>query len=646
MSHKLLQIYYQLVLRRPAITLLMVALLLGWLGWHARDFRLDASADSLVLENDADLRSYRQFRERYGSDDALVISYTLKGELFTEEALKGLRLLRDELNQLDSVASVTSILDVPLLDSPRITYGDLEDEVRTLETPGVDLQLARREFLTSPLYRDLILSADGHTTALQLNLAPDTIYQLLLSRRNTLREKKLLDTITQAEEQELAKVSADFKAYSATAVDREAKNIETIRTIMKQHRDRADLHLGGVSMIVSDMIEFIRHDLLIFGIGVLLFLIGILATIFRQARWVFLPMICCAAAVLFMFGILGLFDWRVTVVSSNFTSLLLIITLSLTIHLIVRYHELHTGNPGVSQKTLVLEMVRSKALPCLYTALTTIVAFISLLVSDIRPVIDFGWMMAIGICAAFVLSFVLFPAALMMLPARHFTPRLDLTGALTRGCANWITNHGKLTLVTFAMIGIFSLIGIMQLTVENRFIDNFKSSTEIYQGMALIDRQLGGTTPLDVIINADPDFKSQASIDAEDDWKDDDPFAEIGTDAGLTSSSYWYNNRRLGLVQDIHNYLEDLPESGKVISLATAMELMRQLNGDQMPDDLMLAVIHKKLPPDIEATLFSPYMSEDGNQLRFAIRVIDSDPSLKRGALLKKSGLIYRPNFN
>lgn len=646
MSHTLLRIYNRLVIRRPVVTLLIIALLLGLLGWHAVDFRLDASADSLVLENDPGLRLYRELRQVYGSDDALIISYTPEAEIFTSETLDRLRRLRDDLAQLDRVASVTSILDVPLLDSPRITYSDLENDVRTLDTPGVDLQLARREFLTSPLYRDLILSADGRTTALQLNLAPDTRYQQLLTQRNTLRQKKQLGPLTSAEELELQQVSAEFKIYSAKAIDREAGDIAEIRSIMDRHRTGTDLHLGGVSMIVSDMIDFIRHDLMIFGIGVLLFLIGTLATIFRQPRWVFLPMLCCAAAVLFMFGILGLFDWRVTVVSSNFTSLLLIITLSLTIHLIVRYHELQLGNPSASQTTLVLEMVRSKALPCLYTALTTIVAFVSLLVSGIRPVIDFGWMMAIGICAAFILSFVLFPAALVLLPPRSFTPRLDLTGALTRGCATWITRHGRLTLVLFALIGVFSAIGIMQLTVENRFIDNFKSDTEIYQGMALIDRQLGGTTPLDVVINADPDFRAQAAIDTEDDWEEDDPFAEVGADAGLTASSYWYNIQQFDLLKGIHRYLEELPESGKVISLATSIEMMRQLNGDQVPDNLMLAIIHKKLPPDIEATLFDPYMTKDGNQVRFALRVIDSDPRLKRSALLKKISTDLQTQFD
>jgi len=631
----LLRLYNRLILRRPWFSLLAVLLLVGLLGWHARDFRLDASADSLVLENDTALKSYRQIRDRYGADNFLIVSFSPKDEIFSPPVLEKLRQLRDDLRQLQNVSSVTSILDVPLLDSPRLSFSDLDKQVRTLETPGVDLQLARKEFLTSPLYQNLILSPDGRTTALQVNLRPDATYNALLHRRSILRQLQLAGPLSSEESRELKQVSAEFKAYSSAALDREGELISKVRTVLRKHAASADLHLGGVSMIVADMIDFIRHDLLTFGIGVLLFLVAMLATIFRQIRWVVLPMLCCAATVLVMFGILGLSDWRLTVVSSNFTSLLLIITLSLTIHLVVRYHELHSVNPGVSQRTLVLATVRSKFLPSLYTALTTVVAFASLLISGIRPVIDFGWMMALGISVAFILSFILFPAGLALLRPRHFTPRFDVTGHLTNWCANWVTRHGRITLAIFTVLGLFSIAGILQLTVENRFIDNFKSDTEIYQGMALIDRQLGGTTPLDVVIDADPAFNHRVAIDQQDDWMDD-PFAEVGQDAGLTATSYWYNDQRTELLQAIHQYLDKLPESGKVLSLATAMALMRQLNGDKPPDNLMLAVIHKKLPEDIERALFAPYMTSDGNQLRFSLRIIDSDPDLRRNALLQK----------
>lgn len=628
-------LYARLVLDHPVATLAAVLALIVLIGFFARDFRLDASADSLVLENDPDLRYYRSIRARYGSDDFLVITYSPRAELFSPQSLADLRRLRQSLLQMERVESVVSILDAPLIDSPRVDLEDLQQQVRTLESPDTDVGLARREFLSSALYSNLLLSPDGRTTALQVFFRRDARYQDLLQRREALREKDLGGGLTAGDARELEAVSAEFRDYSAALVDRESADIAEVRAIMERHRASADLHLGGIPMIVSDMIDFIRRDLASFGLGVLVFLVIMLATIFRRLRWVILPMLCCFGSVMFMFGYLGLVQWRVTVVSSNFTSLMLIITLSLTVHLVVRYHELHAEAPGADQRTLVLETMAGKALPSLYTALTTIVAFASLLMSDIRPVIDFGWMMAIGVSVSFLLSFVLFPAGLMLLKPSSFVPRRDLTGALTRGFARLIERHGPLTLGVFLLIALLSAVGVSRLRVENRFIDHFHETTEIYQGMELIDRQLGGTTPLDVIVDADRGFyasRAQERPQAEE----DDPFAEEEGEAGLSGTSYWYNGYRLDEVRGIHDYLDRLPESGKVLSMATTFGLMRQLNRDKPLDNFSLAVIYKKLPPEIEQVLFHPYMSADGNQLRFALRVFESDPSLRRSELLAK----------
>jgi predicted RND superfamily exporter protein len=614
-------------------------LILG-IGSYARDFRLDASADSLLLENDQDLKYFRSINSEYGSAEFLVITYSPQQDLYAPETLKDLRKLRDSLQKIDRVASVLSILDVPLIDSPRLSLGDLKNGIRTLETPGIDINLVRKEFATSPFYKDLLVSPDAKTTALQVILKQDKIYQSLLQQRNMLREKKLISPLSAAETIQLKQVSQKFDQHSRIVAEQEAVDIAKIRAVMKQHQEQAQLFLGGVPMIVADMINFIRHDLVSFGLGVLVFLIVMLYLIFRSPRWIILPMVCCFSSVVFMFGFLGLIGWKVTVVSSNFTSLLLIITLSLCVHLIVRYNELYDEIPGADQATMVKEMVRSKVIPSIYTTLTTIVAFASLLTSDIRPVIDFGWMMAIGISFSLLITFAIFPAGLMLLkkPIR-FSPRFDITGIITRHCAHWVEYRSKSTLAIFAALVIISLVGISQLTVENRFIDYFKPTTEIYQGMLLIDQQLGGTTPLDVIIDADPDFltqKAQEKIIEEDDFFADDFFDEEKVEEGLSGSSYWYNSYQVDNLKSIQNYLDGLPETGKVLSMATTMEMMQQLNEDHPLDNISLAVIHKKLPESIKNSLFRPYMSDDRNQVRFSLRVIDSHPDLHRAELLKK----------
>ncbi len=640
MSEIIMKIYTSTILKHPIVTIILMLCLVIGVGSYARDFRLDASADSLLLENDQDLKYYRSINAKYGSADFLVISYSPKQDLYAPETLEDLGKLSDSLLKIERVATVFSILDAPLIDSPRLTLSDLSKTIRTLETPGVDVNLARKEFQTSPFYKDLLVSPDGKTTALQVIFKRDKTYHSLLQQRNRLREKKLETTLTAAETLQLEQLVSAFDKYSQKVSEQEAIDIATIRTIMKQHHTKAELFLGGVPMIVADMISFIRHDLAAFGIGVLVFLVSMLFLIFRRPRWVILPMLCCFASVAFMFGFLGLIGWKVTVVSSNFTSLLLIITLSLSVHLIVRYNELFAEIPDASQATMVQEMVRSKAVPSIFTALTTIVAFASLLTSDIRPVIDFGWMMAIGICFSLLISFALFPASLMLFKKPvAFTPKHDVTGFITTICAHWVEHRGKLTLAVFAALVIISAIGISKLTVENRFIDYFKPTTEIYQGMVLIDKQLGGTTPLDVILDADPGFFTDQP--EEKGVEEDDPFADdfFGDEeevAGLSGSSYWYNSYQIETLKNIHNYLDELPETGKVLSMATTLTMMQQLNEDLPLDNISLAVIHKKLPKVIKDSLFHPYMSEDGNQVRFSLRIIDSNPKLRRAELLNK----------
>ncbi len=634
-SHLLAGYYDALVLQRPAIVLLIAALATAFFGLHAPGFKLDASADSLVLENDQALRYYRAIRARYGSDDNLIVTYTPHGDLFSDAVLDDIRVLRNSLDGLERVESVVSLLDAPLISSPPVTLTELSREVRTLDSQGTDRALARLEFTTSPLYRNLLISPDGKTTALQVNFRRDETYHELLERRDRLRIKDLDDNLTKQERAELAAVSRQFDEYSASQLDQQNADIATVRTILDRHRDRADLYLGGVPMIVADSIEYIRHDLFTFGVGVVCFLILLLAIAFRKFRWVLLPMMTCTITGLIMVGWLGFVDWPVTVVSSNFISLLLIITLSLTIHLIVRYRELHAERPDAGQHELVRETVRTKIGSCFYTALTTIVAFGSLLFSGIRPVIDFGWMMAVGITIAFILAFTLFPAVLMLLDPGTPARLRDITGAITRFFARLIRKFSRSVLAVFALVMILSVIGITMLTVENRFIDYFKDDTEIYRGMELIDRRLGGTTPLDVIIDAPPEPVVNEEKFADDEFMDD-LFPEPEGEAGITGTSYWFNTYMLGEVTAIHDFLDELPETGKVLSIVTATRMLETLNNGKPIDDFFLSILFKKLPEGIKASLFSPYLSEDGDQLRFGIRVFESDPSLQREALIQK----------
>ncbi len=243
----------------------------------------------------------------------------------------------------------------------------------------------------------------------------DEEYIRMRDRRDDLREMQMSRELATEEAIELGELESEIDLYNQSQMQQQDQDIAAVREIMARHSASASLHLGGVPMIVADSMDFIRHDLAVFGVAILFFLILILASAFRKRRWILLPLLTCATTCVFMLGLLGLLDWRVTVVSSNFVSLLMILCLALTLHIIVRFREMHMQQPDADMHTLVSETVRRIVKPCFYTALTTIVAFGSLLVSGIRPVIDFGWMMSIGIVVAFVYSFTLFPATLMLL---------------------------------------------------------------------------------------------------------------------------------------------------------------------------------------------------------------------------------------
>ena len=634
MKTSLKLIYKQLVLERPATTLFITLLFAAFLGIFISEFKLDATSDSLVLENDEDLRYYRSIRARYGSDDYLIITYTPYSDLFSKQILDDIRTLKSELEQITRVESVTSILDVPLINSPKINLSQLQESTPTLTSPGMDVTLAKKEFRESPLYSDHLVSQDGKTTTLQVIFKHDETYQGLREKRENLREKRLLKTLTDQESRELDEISTQFKHYSEALLDQEQADIASIRKTLNNHRNKAEIHLGGIPMIVSDIIDYIRHDIRVFGLGVLCFLLLLLTAFFRKPRWVILPMIVCSIASLSMIGILGLMEWRVTVVSSNFISLLLIITLSLTVHLIVRYQELHSENPEMQQKLILWETLRSKAQPAFFTAITTMVAFGSLLVSGIRPIIDFGWMMVFGVALAFIFAFLMFPTTLMFLTPGQPRSQRDLTSKITTFFAKLIHRNGNTVLITYVILMILSCIGITYLTVENRFIDYFKESTEIHQGMIKIDRELGGTTPLDVILDPDESYYEFITELGDEDLFDDESADEES--AGISGTSYWFNEFQLETVEQIHKHLEQLPETGKVLSMATTMKLLTQLNDDETLDNISLAVMHKRLPESIRKTLFDPYMSNDGNQLRFAIRVFESDVTLQRQDLIDK----------
>ena len=631
------KIYDRWILEYPRLVITLIVLLIAFLGYEARKLEVDASAETLVLEDDKDLRLTREVNSRYGSPDYLIITYTPKEDLLSSSTLKNLKRLKDELTALEGVESVVSILDVPLLESPPMPVKEMVNNVRTLESPETDMELARQELLTSPIYRDLMVSPDFKTTAIQVNLPEDKLFRSLLNRRNELKDRQKDGDISGPEKLELVEVLANFKIHRDKLRIKQHDNIALIRKVMDGHRADADLFLGGVSMISDDLITYVKNDLKTFGTGVMLFLVVTLWIIFRQKRWILIPLLCCLFSVIATSGLLGMFGWEVTVISSNFISIQIIITMAVTIHLIVRYRELLGANPAEEQRKLILDTVTSMAKPCLYAILTTMAGFSSLILCNILPVINFGWMMTAGIGISLVLTFLIFPALLMLMEKRQPNTTFESHFVLTRLLARFTESHGRPILWLSGALLVASITGGSMLIVENSFIDYFKESTEIYQGMSVIDKQLGGTTPLDVVVDFredEPDPvpaspKNNASDDQFDDFEE-----EFEAESG--KAQYWFTSRKMKEVEKIHDYLDSIPEAGKVMSLGTMLKVGRTINSGESLDNFKLALIYNELPERFRKIILTPYVSVDNNQVRFSIRVRDSDRNLRRNELLKR----------
>jgi len=674
MSLNFSKLYEQQILLRPKLVCVVILIVSLLFISQIKNFRLDASSDTLVLQNDSALQFYREVKSKYGSDDFLIMTFSPNNDLFANSTLQQLNLISQELDQISEIESIISILTVPLINSPAISAEKLKQETPTLLSSRTEIALARQELLSSPIYRNLLISSDSKTTAFLLYLQKDEKYQAL---KSSIDETKLLIEKEPSSFQlrkELASKNRKFARYIKKNQYRQEDIIESVRQVMAKFNNHGQLHLGGVPMITADSIAFIRHDLINFGFVVLLFIIITLIVAFSRIQWMLLPLTTCVITGAVMIGLLGLLNWPVTVVSSNFISLMLILTLSLTIHLIVRYQELHWQNPQATQLTLVSTTLKKKFIPCLFTSITTIVAFVSLLVSGIRPVIDFGWMMTIGISLSFLMVFTLFPAMLMLLPVGKPVNQQNLTKRIALFLAERLLPYNKKILITYIVIILLSLIGASFLSVENRFIDYFKQNTEIYQGMSLIDQKLGGTTPLDVIIDApkeqlDESDEKEVSDDvflAELDEDEADFMAELDEDEAellaeldedeqemfggndekslQVTSGYWFNTIMLEKVANYHQYLEEIPQTGKVLSIASGMALINQIDPVTKNDNFILSVLYSQLPDSIKSIIISPYISADGNQIRFSIRVFESDKSLKRTELLNniKQGLVSK----
>ena len=614
-----------LITESPKLVLFIIFSLLILIGAGASNFDLDASSETLLLENDPDLKLYRDSAKTYGSTDFLVVTVTPDEPIFKKSSIETFKKLIFELSNVDGIESVLSLLDAPLIEANKnLSLSEVADQVSTLDSIDPDIEKAKRVFNTNEVYKNLLISEDLKTTAIQLTLKRNITYENLINERYSIN-----DQLNPEFNSRLEIVNEEIQKERELISTKEEKLVEEIRSILKNYSYFGELFLGGAAMITVDTINFISQDLITFGSAVFLIFILVLGVIFKQFRWVAIPLSAALFSSIISIGVIGWLEWKVTVVSANFVSIVMIISLSLAVHLIVRYQELN-HKLDLDQKALVSETLRQMFLPCLYTALTTVAAFASLVISDIKPLIDFGFMMVISIVSIFIFTFIYFGSLNALLPKTNVSLK-PVSESLTNKIFSWVEKRINTILILTFFVIFLSVVGFNKLTVENKFIDYFKSSSEIYKGLSLIDKKLGGTATLDVIIDA-PSMGQEADFAFEDDF--DEGFGDSLADE-IQEQGYWFTSENLIFLESLHDYLEGRDEIGKVLSVSSGVKIAEIANNNNRLSDVELALLRSLLPEEIESQLLSSYISSDDNQVRLTARVIESLEGLNRKTFIE-----------
>ena len=622
-------IYKKLVIDFSKVTLFFIALLISVSLYQAKNFNLDASSDALLLEGDPDLKYLREVNQTYGSKDFLVLTYTPISSFIEKETILNLQLLKSKIEKLTWVDSVITVIDVPLLKSTDEGLMDRLKNYKTLAYPEIDRKRGFDEIINSPIYKNYVISEDGKTSGIVVYLKKDERLAEYIKVKDKYFNQLIETGLSKKEKANYKKFLKEYEEYKNLYNTRNHQNITEIRDVISKYGESAKIHLGGIPMIADDMMSYIKNDIIVFGIGVFVFIIFTLWLIFRNFKWVVMPLLGCATSVIIMIGLLGLVGWKVTVISSNFIALMLILNMAMNIHVTVRFLQLKKEFPQLTKDQAVLEASKKMMLPILYTVLTTICAFLSLVFSGIKPIIDFGWMMTLGLIISLFVTFLLLPSLLNIFSSENEVNIKDTEKSFITSALSSFTKNNKIIIFgsTFLII-IFSVIGISKLEVENSFINYFDKETEIYKGMKKIDDDLGGTTPLSIILKFPVKQKEIVDDDEFSEWEEED-------EAGEDKAKYWFTRDKMDKIMKVHDYLDSLPEIGKVLSFGSILRVAEDLNNKEL-QSLEIAVLYSKIPEEIKKEIITPYISVDKDEARISVRIKDSLENLRRNDLIKK----------
>ena len=623
-------IYKKVVIDFSKITVFLITIAIVFSLYQSKNFNLDASSDALLLEGDPDLKYLREVNQTYGSKDFLVLTYTPVSSFTEKETILNLQLLKSKIEKLTWVDSVITVIDVPLLKSTDEGLMERLKNYKTLAYPEIDRKRGFDEIINSPIYKNYVISEDGKTSGVVIYLKKDE----RLAEYIKVKDKYFIQSketgLTKKEKINFKRFNEEYEDYKNLYNIRNHQNITEIRDVISKYGQNAKIHLGGIPMIADDMMSYIKSDILVFGFGVFIFIVLTLWFIFKNLKWVVMPLLGCATSVIIMIGLLGLLGWKVTVISSNFIALMLILNMAMNIHLTVRFLQLKKEFPKLSKDEVVFEASKKMILPILYTVLTTICAFLSLVFSGIKPIIDFGWMMTLGLLVSLLVTFLLLPSLINLLSSNNEIGLQDTEKSFITSALGSFTKKNKIIIFgSTLLIIIFSIVGIFKLEVENSFINYFDKETEIYKGMKKIDDDLGGTTPLNIILKFPTKLKdSKSNSDEFDEWEEED-----GTDED--KSKYWFTRDKMDKIIKVHDYLDSLPEIGKVLSFGSILRVAEDLSNKEL-QSLEIAVLYSKIPAEIKNEIVSPYISVEKDEARISVRIKDSLKDLRRNDLINK----------
>ena len=624
------KIYRTLIIDFSKISIILICSALTFFLYFSKDFKLDASADALLLESDKDLKYLREINERYGSKDYLVLTYTPVLSFTNEETIINLQFLKSKIEKLEWVDSVVTIIDVPLLKNSDEPLMERLKNYKTLSYPEIDKERGFDEIVNSPIYKDYVISADGKTSGIVVYLKQDKKLNELIKTKNNFFNLELEGNLSKLQKKDRDIFEDEYDSYRNIYNQKNHQNINEIRVVIKKYGENAQIHLGGLPMITDDMMSFIQSDIVVFGIGVFIFIIITLWLIFKKVKLVIIPLLGCAFSVGTMVGILGLIGWKVTVISSNFIALMLILNMAMNMHVTVRFLQIKKEFADLSIKDSVFLTSSKMFLPIFYTVLTTMCAFLSLIFSGIKPIIDFGWMMTLGLAVSIVVTFTLVPALLNIFTnSEDSINQTEEKSKITNALSNFAKKNTTIIFGSSIIVIVLSIFGILKLEVENSFINYFDQKTEIYKGMKLIDDKLGGTTPLDIILKFPINEDKKEKDDEFSEWEEDNENSKDN------ASNYWFTRNKIDKILKVHDYLDSLPEIGKVISFGSIVRVAEDLTGNKL-ETLEAGVLYSKIPKEIKREIISPYISVKDNEARISVRIKDSLKDLKRNELIMK----------